>query len=56
MNNEEITIQKALGTYLSLKWKEREKLQKEADKLFAEGDKLQAEGDKLYIDAVMMLL
>jgi len=60
MNNKEITIQKALGTYLSLKWKEREqlwaegnKLYTEANKLHTEANKLQVDADELYINAVM---
>jgi len=48
MTNKEIKVQKALGTYLSVKWKERKKLQEKADKLYAEGYKLYTEGDKLY--------
>jgi len=40
MTNKEIEAQKALGTYLSLKWEERNKLYTEADKLYAEGYKL----------------
>jgi len=47
MTNKEIKVQKALGTYLSLKWKERNKLRKEADKLEIERNKLQAEERKL---------
>jgi len=48
MTNKEIEAQKALGTYLSAKWKESEKLQEEADKLEIEGDKLYAKADKLW--------
>ena len=43
MSNE-IEVQKALGTYLPLKWKEYQKLYAEGDKLRAEGNKLYAEG------------
>jgi len=48
MNNKEIEIQKALGTYLSAKWEERNKLQMKAGKLWVEGRKLKVEGDKLH--------
>jgi len=60
MNRKEIKAQKALGTYLSKKWKERKKLRKKADKLrakagklYEKGDKLYTKGDKLYINAVI---
>jgi len=50
MTNKEIEIQKALGTYLSVKWEERNKLQMKADKLYTEGGKLKIEGDKLHTE------
>jgi len=49
MNKKETKIQKALGTYLSAKWKEQEKLRKEADKLWTEANKLYAEEKKLCV-------
>ena len=60
MTKEEKRIQIALGTYLPLKWEERNKLCTEGDKLYAEGrklyaggNKLHAEGSKLYAEAVI---
>jgi len=50
MTDKEIKVQKALGTYLSIKWKERKKLYAKADKLYAEGYKLQTGDDKLYTE------
>ena len=47
MTKKEIKLQIALGTYLPLKWEERNKLYAEGNKLYAEGDKLYAKGDKL---------
>jgi len=48
MTTKEIETQKALGTYLSAKWKEREELQEKADRLHAEARKLRTKKDKLY--------
>jgi len=53
MTKDETDIQIALGTYLPLKWSERNKLIAEGDKLIAEGRQLYAEGDLIYINAVI---
>ena len=53
MTKKEIKLQIALGTYLPLKWEERNKLYAEGNKLYAEGSKLRAEGDLLYVNAVI---
>jgi len=55
MTDKEVLMQQALGTYLPLKWAERDKLYAEGNKLYAEGHKLHAEGRKLYIDAIREL-
>jgi len=57
MTDKEIEVQKALGTYLSAKWKEREKLFAEAYKLYVEANELRTEeslflkADKLHLEA-----
>jgi len=48
ISDKEKDIQIALGTYLPLKWKERDELWAEGSKLCAEGSKLCAEGNKLW--------
>jgi len=45
---DEKEVQIALGTYLSLKWKERCELCEEGRKLRLEGSRLLAEADELY--------
>lgn len=44
---EEEKIQKALGTYLSMKWKESKKLFKEGDKSWKEAERLRREASEL---------
>lgn len=51
MVDKEIKVQKALGTYLPLKWEERRKLyagtKRKRDELRTEGHKLRTEGNSL---------
>ena len=54
MTKKEIKLQIALGTYLPLKWEERNKLYAEGNKLYAEGSKLYAEGNKLHAEGDLL--
>jgi len=50
MTDKEKQTQIALGTYLPLKWAERNKLHTEGSKLYAEAAKLEAEATSLHLE------